>query len=144
MAVEGEAVLWHPTANRPPWGPDSGLGDGPDAAAGDPDAADAADWYGGAAAARPALGASGPPAADTVNGDRSGTAKSGNGDVPAGGAGQPSEGSSAGAAVEDEVLPEVCVGCCLLALQGLWGLSSCWGHTCGPWNMHALLLMWHV
>lgn len=56
VAVEGEAVLWHPTALRPPWGPDSGLGDGPDAAGADSDGADSGDWYdedeaaGGAAA----------------------------------------------------------------------------------------------
>ncbi|KAK9843446.1 hypothetical protein WJX81_003011 [Elliptochloris bilobata] len=44
VAVEGEAVLWHPTANRPPWGTDSGLGDGPDAAGADSDGTESGDW----------------------------------------------------------------------------------------------------
>ena len=69
VAVEGEAVLWHPTANRPPWGSDSGLGDGPDAAGADSDGAEPGGWYDDEPNASAAAAVAGPsPAAATSRG----------------------------------------------------------------------------
>lgn len=67
--MEGEAVLWHPTANRPPWGSDSGLGDGPDAAGADSDGGEPGGWYDDEPSASPAAAVARPsPDAATSRG----------------------------------------------------------------------------